>query len=153
MAKTSTLPCTQAYFDIMASIVLATGNIGTTMTTAPTSGNLVLLHTAGANDGVIKSLIVSMDDSTARVLTFYRAIGIVTPFWPIGTVNIPINSGATGAIANVDVLGSAFLIGLELDAAGKPMLGIQAGNSIFVGCQTTVTTAKTISITGSAQDF
>lgn len=151
MAKTTTLPITQTIQNAFQAIVNGDGAVGTTLTTAPSNAKLLL--TAGAEGSVIKSLIVSSDDSSARVLAFYISPDGGTTKYCIGTVNIPVNSGATGAIVNVDILGSAVLIGMALDQSGKPVLPLAATYRLYVGTQVAVTAAKTIVVTAVAEDY
>lgn len=151
MAKTTTCPITQTIQNAFATLVNADGAVGTTLTTSPS--NSKLLFTAGAEGSVVKSLTVSSDDSAARVLVFYISPDSGTTKYCIGTINIPLNSGATGAIANIDVLGSAVLLGLVLDQSGKPVLPLAATYRIYIGTQVAVTAAKTIVVTAVAEDY
>lgn len=151
MAVTNTLPVTQSFSDIVQTIVNADGAVGTTLTNAPT--NTKVLFTAGANGSIVKSLMVCSDDSAARVLVFYISIDAGTTKTPIGTVNIPINSGATGAIANIDIFNSTVLLGFPLDQGGRSVLPMQASAILYVGTQVAVTAAKFINVTGAAENF
>lgn len=151
MSMTNTLPITQLIQNIFAALVNATGAVGTTLGTAP--ANTVLLMTAGLNGSVLKSLMVASDDSAARVLCIFISPDGGTTKYCIGTVNIPLNSGATGAIANIDVLASAVLLGFPVDQGGRSVLPLAAGYKVYVGVQVAVTAAKTIVVTGISEDF
>lgn len=144
-------PCTQAIQADFTSLVNATGAVGTTLTTAPS--NSVLLATMGANGGVVKQLTVTSDDTSARVLVIYVSSDSGTTKYPIATVNVPLNSGATGAIVNIDVLGSAVVVGLPLDQMGKPVLELAPSNRIYVGVQVAVTAAKFLNVTCVSEQF
>ncbi len=150
MAKTTTLPITQTIQNGKVSLVNATGAVGTTLTTAPS--NAQLLFTAGAEGAVVKSIMVTSDDTSARVLVFYISSDGTT-YYPLCTVNVPLNSGATGAIVNIDILGSAVVVGLPVDQAGRPIILLKATERIYVGTQVAVTAAKFINIVLQAEDY
>jgi hypothetical protein len=150
MAKTTTLPVAQTIQNGKVSLVNATGAVGTTLTTTPS--NAVLLFTAGAEGAVVKSITVTSDDTAARVLVFYISSDGTT-YYPLFTVNVPLNSGATGAIVNIDILGSAVVVGLPIDQSGKPVLMLKASERVYVGTQVAVTAAKFINIVLQAEDF
>lgn len=151
MAKTYRVPVTQTLQSIVQSFVNADGAVGTTLTTAPS--NTKLLFTAGTEGAVVKSLMVASDDSSARVFVLYISPDSGTTFYCIGTVNIPVNSGATGAIANIDLFGSSVLLGLQFDQSGKAVLPLEASHRLYGGVQVAVTAAKTIVVTGVAEDY
>jgi len=140
---------TQAIGGIGQSFVNADGAVGTTLAIDLT--NLKLLYTAGASGSIIKSLMANLDDGTARVLVL--AYDDLTHKYVIGTVNIPVNSGATGAIANIDLLASAVLLGFPLDASGRAVIQLPPNKKLWAGVQVAVTAAKTLNVTGSAEDF
>lgn len=144
-------PCTQAIQNDFASLANATGAVGTTLTTSPS--NSVLLSTAGANGSLVKSLMVCSDDSAARVLVIYVSPDSGTTKYPIGTANIPLNSGATGAIGNIDLLNSTVLLGFPVDQAGRNIIQLAPSNRIYVGVQVAVTAAKFINIMASLENF
>lgn len=120
------------------------------LTSASTTA-LVALYTASANDAVVKSLVVTTNDTTAVNLVI--AINNGTSDFVLGTVNIPINSGYTGAIASVDVLGSTLLPGLPRDINGRSVLPLAAGYILKVGCLATMTAAKTTNVLASVEEY
>ena len=134
------------------SLVNATGAVGTTLTTAPT--NSVLACTAHATLGsVISSFVVATDESTAKVLVIYRSIDAGTTKFPIGAISIPINSGQSGAIANVDILASLVLLGFPVDLSGRNCIILAAAERLYVGVQVAVTAAKFLIGTISIGDY
>jgi len=153
--KTNTLPITQNIKTFQGQLTAAQTNVGATMAGSPGTLNAAAgpsgFYTAGNNDAVIKSLLIASDDTSARVVNVYIYNG--TNFACLGGVNVPITAGLTGAIANVDVLGTSFLLGLELDQAGKPVLPLTSGNQLCLASQTTLTAAKTLSVFGVAEEF
>lgn len=121
---------------------------------ALTSANTTVaatLYTAGADDAVVKSLVVSTNDSTAVNLVV--SINNGTSDFVLGTVNIPINSGYTGAIASVDILGSTLLPGLPRDINNRPVIQLQAGYVLKVGCLATMTAAKVCNVIAQVEEY
>lgn len=112
---------------------------------------LKTVFTAGANDSIVKSLIVVSDDTAARVLDLYINNG--TTDFRIGAVNIPLASGNAGAVANVDLLSGAWITGLPFDGSGKRVLPLPANYVLKVSSQSTVTAAKTITVACMAEDY
>lgn len=151
MAKTTTCPITQSIKNDFVQFANADGACGTGFTTSPS--NTKLLSTAGADDSVIKSLIVSSDDTSARLAVFYISPdGGTTKYW-IGSVSIPATAGQTGTLANVDILGSAYLLGMCLDQSGKPVLPLQATYRLYVGLQVAVTSGKFVNFATVREDY
>ena len=130
-----------------------TQNIKLTATTIVNSDstNKKTLFTAGANDSIVKSLHAVSDDSAAKVVQIYVNDGSVDNY--IGAVNVPINSGTTGAIAAIDLLNGTLFPNLPYDANGKRVLPLPAGYVLKVSVVAAVTSAKTISITCMAEDY
>lgn len=152
MAKVNTLPVAQNINGpISVQFANADGAAGTGLTTAPS--NTKLLYTAGANDSVLKSIIVSSDDSSARVLNLYVSPDAGTTKYWLSAFSIPITSGNTGAIASVDILGSTLIPGLCYDQSGKAVLPLQATYRIYVGLQVAVTSGKFINVTAIGEDY
>lgn len=109
------------------------------------------LYTASANDAVVKSLMVSTNDTTAVNLVVVINNG--TSDFVLGTVNVPINSGYTGAIASVDVLGSSLLPGLPRDLNNRSILPLPAGHILKVGCLVTMTAARVTNVVASVEEY
>lgn len=115
------------------------------------STNKKTLFTAGSNDSVVKSLHAVSDDSAAKVVNVYVNDGSTDIY--IGAVNVPLNSGATGAIAAVDLLNGTLFPNLPYDSNGKRVLPLPAGYVVKVSVQAAVTSAKTITVTCMAEDY
>ena len=139
MSKTNTLPITQ---NIKRCVQSFTSSDTTTFKT---------VYTAGANDAVVKQLNARTNDSTAVNLVVVINDG--TTDRVIGTVNVPINSGSTGAIASVDLLGGTLIPSLPFDQNGKRVLPMQGGDILKIGCLATMTAAKTTDVTGFAEEY
>jgi hypothetical protein len=155
MAKTFTNPFTQTAQMPMTTFVNADSFTATQPGTAPT--NTKLFFTAGADGSVLKAMIATTD-ATAAAQTFgiWLSTDAGTTKTLLGVVNVPLNSGYTGAIAAVDCLNSTVWPAgaLQVDQSGKAVLTLPASARIYVGCLlTAVAASKTIYITGFAQDF
>lgn len=124
---------------------------GATTIVAADASTLKTVFTAGANDSVVKAINVVSDDTSARVLNLYINNG--TTDFLIGAVSIPITSGTTGAIATVDLLGGTLMPSLPYDANGKRVLPLPATYVVKVSTQTTVTAAKTVTVSLMAEDY
>jgi hypothetical protein len=121
---------------------------------ALTSANTTVaatLYTAASNDAVVKSLVVSTNDTTAVNLVV--CINNGTSDFVLGTVNIPINSGYTGAIASVDILNSSLLPGLPRDLNNRAVLPLAAGYILKVGCLATMTAAKSTNVVACVEEY
>jgi hypothetical protein len=112
---------------------------------------LKTLFTAGTDDSIVKAINVQSTDTAARVVNLYVNDG--TTDFLIGAVNVPLNSGNTGAVAAIDLLGGTLLPSLPYDANGKRILPLPAGYVVKVSSQTTVTAAREITFVLMAEDY
>lgn len=153
MAKSTTLAIPQTTVNIAQSITNATSFIAVNGGTSPT--NTVLVATAGSNDSIIKSLIISTDESVnIKYVSFYISKDGGTTKYLIGTVSVAILGGASGTVANTDVLGNSLLLGMEIDETGKPILRLASGTTLYAGVLTAaITYPKTLFITGVQLDY
>ncbi len=153
MAKTTTLPLTQTLQNPLGTLVNADSFTATNPGTSPT--NTKLFFTAGAEGSILKSLTFATDaTAAAQTVGIWLSTDGGTTKYLLGVINVPLNSGYTGAIANVDALNSSVLIGLTLDQSGRPVLPLVANARIYIGCLlTAVAASKTIYVTGVAEDF
>lgn len=160
MAKTTTIPITQALTSIAATLNKNTG--ASVITGAdgalPSVTNLIPVATGGAEGSLIKSLWVTSTETVARILQLWiGASGQTTPFTavrPFASVNIPIGSGwLSGTTAGVDLLANSVLIGLPFDAVGKPFIYLPPGQTIYAGTTVVLTTLLYISLNGVQEDF
>lgn len=151
MAKSTTLAIPQTTKQIDQVILTATGFSATNPGTAPT--NTVLVTTAGANDSIIKSLVICTDDSVAKTVQFWVSTDNGTTKYLLGTVVVAALSG-TATLTNIDVLGNALMAGMEVDETGKNILRLQANATVYAGIITAAMTAnKTLWITGTQLDY
>jgi len=112
---------------------------------------LKTLFTAGTDDSIVKAINVQSTDTAARVVNLYVNDG--TTDFLIGAVNVPLNSGNTGAVAAIDLLGGTLLPSLPYDANGKRILPLPAGYVVKVSSQTTVTAAREITFVLMAENY
>lgn len=112
---------------------------------------LKTLFTAGSNDSVVKAINVQSTDTAAKIVNLYVNDG--TTDFLIGAVNIPLNSGNTGAVAAIDLLGGTLMPSLPYDANGKRILPLPAGDSLKVSVQATVTASREITVICMAEDY
>ena len=101
----------------------------------------ITLFTATADGGAINSISVTTDETAGRVISFALkpgGVGSIT----LGQVSIPAGSGTNGTSPAINALN--FIDMPFLQADGSLMLGPL--DVITVNSQTTVTTAKQISV-------
>jgi hypothetical protein len=53
----------------------------------------------------------------------------------------------------VDILGSAYLVGMTYDQTGRPVLPLATGQKIYVGTTTAITTVCYVFVQGVQEDF
>jgi hypothetical protein len=109
------------------------------------------LYTAGADDAVVKAIMATSTDGTARNLKLIVNDGSTDRC--IGTVNIPLNAGTTGSAAAVDLLASTLLPGLQLDQQGKSVLPLQAGHVLKIAPLIAVTAAAVIDVVAVVEEY
>lgn len=98
----------------------------------------------------LKSLIITSDDTVARVLQLVKTIAAVD--YILGEIDIPAGAGTDGATAAVDVFAGARIKGLQTDGITK-WIDVATGNSLSVQSKVAVTAAKTIYCSGEGGDF
>ena len=108
------------------------------------------LWAGSATGDKIECIIVTSNDTAARILNFYFTISAVD--YPIGQVNVPITSGqdpaaAPVAIPAISVLETnALLPWVRKDSDGRGYLYVASGTTLKVAAQVAVTAAKEIDI-------
>jgi hypothetical protein len=109
------------------------------------------LVTAGANDSVVKSIMITSSD--VAVVNLKVSVGDGVTDRVIGTVAVAVASGTNGAAAAVDILNAASLPGLPLDQNGKRVLPLQAGFTVKVAPLVAVTAAKNVDVVAVVEDY
>lgn len=139
MAKSEVMPVTQRVKTPGASFANADGTAYKT------------LYTASADDAIVKAIMVTSNDTAAVNLKLAINDGVTDRI--IGTVNIPITAGLTGAIAAVDLLGSSLMPGLPMDQNGKRVLPMQGTHVLKVAPLVAVTAAKTVDVVAVVEEY
>ena len=138
-----------------ASANAATVDSGSSNATfALTVGIMKLLYTGSSNDALIKAINVASTDSAARVMALWEQDASGGSLNLIGSVNIPLSSGAptSGTAASVDLLGGALLPSLPYDSNGKRIIPVKAGTKIY--CSVPAVTASTfISVSAMIEEY
>jgi len=127
-----------------------TCNIGFNTLNAATAGSMgstsqaVTVYTAGANGGRIESLLFNTDD-TAAVNVFVMLVDGSSNVYPLGIVNVPLSSGNSSSVANIDALAGTgvSLLGLRIDnITGKRIIPIMPSWTLRISCLANMTAAK-----------
>lgn len=119
---------------------------GVTIYTAPNTGS----YTIGSR---VDQIVISTDDTAAVNVFLYIYTGSVVI--PLGIVNVPLSSGNSGTVANVDALSGSgvTLIGSKLDVTGKRYIDLQAGYLLKFAVLANMTAAKKIYVTAGGSDY
>jgi len=119
---------------------------------ADTTANKTVV-TAGSDGSKVFALYAHSDDTAARDLRISVVRSAVT--YPITTVNVPLTSGHTSAIAPVNLLaGGQFPADmLAKDQDGQSYLFLESGDTLVVNVLTAVTSAKTITVHADFGNF
>ena len=110
-----------------------------------------LLYTAKTDGSVVKSIVVTSLDTTARNIQLYARSG--ANYYLLGSAAVPAASGSNGTAATVDLLSSTCNPATPYDANGKRVLPLPVGLSIYANSTATITAAKTIFISVFAEDY
>ena len=71
----------------------------------------------------------------------------------LGSSNLPISAGNVSAAPPVNLLASASIPGLPVDATGAPYLYVNSGDFLCVAVTGTVASGKLVSVVGAAADY
>lgn len=146
-------PMTQNFNIAKAALVNSNSFIAAVGGTAPT--NTVLFFTAGTNGSILRSLIASSDDTSARTVSIYASPDNGTTNYLIANLNIAAGAGLTsGTTANVDLLNGIVLIGLPTDQGGNHIIALPSGWKLYIGVTiAAVTATRTLHIFGIGEDL
>lgn len=141
MAKTNTLPLPQNIKNYGINFVNSDSFAADPGGAAPS--NTKLLLEAGADDSLVKSIIVASEDNNAKVMAFWLAISGTKYF--LGSVAIPANT-------SVDILDN--LVGLPRDQSNRPVLALEATNEIYCAPYgAAITSGRTVFVTAQVEDY
>lgn len=132
-------------------VFVQTPKVGVVQIVNADASNSKTVITAGANGSKAVSVTVVSDDTSARILTL-RITRSATNY-PICAVSVPASSGTDGTTVAVNLVNSTILPGLPTDNDGQRYLFLQSGDTLTVVSGTTVTAAKTITLTAVYADF
>lgn len=107
------------------------------------------VFTAGADDSVIKAILITSTASAARDIQFYISPDGSTNF-ELRRVSIPANSGNSGTVAPFDALTTS---GLPLDENGNRVLRLRRGFQLRANAPTALSGNEKINIIVLGEDF
>jgi len=113
--------------------------------------NGVTCYTAGASGGRVISLMASTDDTVAGNVYVY--IYRNTTAIPVGHVNIPLSSGNTSAVRNVDLLNGTNLPGLPVDNTGRQYIPLSSSDALKVATSGSLTANRSIYVSAHGLDY
>lgn len=120
-----------------------------------TAGTYKTLFTAGSNGSKVVAVVASTDDGSAtHVLTLAVVRSAVT--YVLGAYTIPVSSGTSGAIANVNLLAggpSSLITGLPVDNDGQRYIFLESGDTLTATFATALTSSKRIDMITIGADF
>lgn len=106
-------------------------------------------YTAGAFGGMVESVMISTNDTTAVNAFLYILDGATVK--PLGIVNVPINSGNAASTNNVDAINS--IQGLPINASFKKYIPLNADEVLKVSVLAAMTANKILWATATGVDF
>lgn len=109
------------------------------------------LFTAGADDSDVDSIIVTSNDTAARILVLYVTRSAVD--YILGSVTIQAGAGTDGFNFTFDFINFINIPGLPMNNVGKQYLRLKTGDTLKVAVTTAVTAAKTIYVSAFGQDY
>lgn len=136
-------------------------NIGVAILNAATAGALgadtngVTAYTAGAYGGRVESLVANTDDTAAVNLFVYLKDGSAN-IYPLGIVNVPLSSGNSATVPNVDLLAGSgvTLLGMLIDSStGKRYISVPATWVLRVSTLANMTAAKKCHVVAQGLDY
>lgn len=135
-------------------------NVGVGILNAATAGalgattNSVTVYTAGSAGGRIESLVTNTDDTAAVNLFVFLQDGS-SNIYPLGIVNVPLSSGNSATVQNVDMLANSgvTLRGMLIDTNGKRYISVPASWTLRVSTLANMTAAKKCHVTAQGFDF
>jgi hypothetical protein len=98
--------------------------------------------------------VASDDGSATHVLTLVLTRSAVDYY--IGAYTLPVNSGTSGSVANVDMLNggpSSLIVGLPRDNDGQKYLFLVSGDTLRMTFATALTAGKRIDVNCISADF
>lgn len=110
-----------------------------------------IVVTPGLNGCKLLGLLVQSTDTADRDIVLSVLIASVN--YNLATIKIPLNSGNTNALPNVDLFHLAQFPGLSIDAVGNRYMDLAFGTQLQIAMGTTITAAKQVNVFGWGADF
>ncbi len=132
-----------------AVLVQAVRSKSVTIVNADAS-NLKTVCTAASTFWYLQSLVITSDDTSNRVVSFYVTIGATD--YLIGSVTVPTLAGTDGVVAAKQVLSDPLFAAAILDALGNAVFPLETAIILKAKTTTTVTSGKTVTITATATE-
>ncbi len=140
MAKTTTTPILQTIKNGLITIVNADAS------------TLKTLYTAGSEGSVIRSILISSDDTANRIVQFWVYNGSTS--YLVGAIQAPTLAGTNGVVKAMDALANTgVMLGYQPQPDARRTIELQAGYILKCSSTSTVTSGKTITITASGRDY
>jgi L-serine deaminase len=105
---------------------------------------------AGTNGSKVSMLQATSTDTTARDVILYITISATN--YQLGQISLPITAGALNSTPTVNLLNSSQLQ-LPVDANGNPYIYLASGATLSVSAPVTITSAKTVTILATREDY
>jgi hypothetical protein len=105
---------------------------------------------AGTNGSKVSMLLATSTDTTARDVILYVTISATN--YQIGQIQLPITAGALNSTPTVNLLNSSQLQ-LPLDANGNPFIYLGPGATLSVSAPVSITSAKTVTVVATREDY
>lgn len=113
--------------------------------------NGVTVYTAGASGGRVYTLVANTDDTAAVNVLLYILNSSTAR--PLGIVNVPLSSGNSSGVLNVNMLDSTVLKGMPLDAAGNRYIPLAENEVLKCGALANLTSGKKCYVTAEGSDY
>lgn len=115
--------------------------------------NGVSIHTFGSYGGFVAGLKISTDDTAAVNVFLYSKDG--SDIIPEGIVNVPLSSGNSGSVANVDALANTGVrtLGDWIEVNGKRVIPMEAGHEFKCSVLANMTSGKKCHVTALIFEF
>ena len=109
------------------------------------------LYTGGSNGTKITGLLITSTDTSAQTVTVNIVNGGIS--YPLCTISIPIGAGTVAGTPAINVMSSANMPGLPVDATGTPYFFLASASDTITMTAGAITAGKYIYGISVAGDF
>ena len=106
---------------------------------------------AGANDSIIKSVVIGSTDTSNRNVVLWLYDG--ANYWPIASVAVPLGAGTIAAVQAVDAMDLPFLTGNTGATENLKVIELKTGWSLYASMVVAVTAATTVTVVAISEDY